>query len=127
MKDPALQILLADDSEGVRKSFDAILQSLGHQCQHAADGIACRNLVQNPILDLILVDLFMPNFDIYEFLALAQNHPNKPAVVIISAQDDDREMERLLIAGAYAYLIKPVELEDIETLLVKIAEERNQD
>lgn len=125
MNESPLQILLADDSDGVRKSFEAILTSLGHQCRHAADGIECRSLVQTPDLDVILVDLFMPNFDIYEFLTLAQKHPNKPAVVIISAQDDDREMERLLIAGAHAYLIKPVELDDIETLLTKIAEERN--
>lgn len=109
-------ILIADDNEGVRKSFRAVLDALGHRCVEASDGTSCTSALKSPGIDLIIADLFMPSFDIYDLLKQATRHPNQPPVIIVTAQDDDREIERLLQAGARAYLVKPVDIEQIERL-----------
>jgi CheY-like chemotaxis protein len=109
-------ILIADDNEGVRKSFRAVLDALGHRCLEAEDGLSCTEMLESPEIDLVIADLFMPSFDIHDLLNQAAQHPNQPPVIIVTAQDDDREIERLLKAGAKAYLVKPVDIEQIERL-----------
>lgn len=125
MPGSGLTILLADDSEAVRASFHAVLRTLGHTCIQACDGTDCVRLAQNPDLDLILVDLYMPRFDIYDFLEQVAKRPRKIPVAVISALDDDREMERLLQAGVLAYLVKPVEIHDLEQLMARIRKDED--
>lgn len=60
-------------------------------------------------IDLVITDLNMPNLDGYGFIdTLRQNHKYKNIpIIILTSEDDDKDMEKGIEVGANSYLVKP--------------------
>jgi CheY-like chemotaxis protein len=81
------RILVMDDQQPVRFMVRRILETDQHTVVEATDGLQALQVLgqtQNCI-DLILLDLRMPNLDGYEFLALLRLRPIRPPMVILTA------------------------------------------
>jgi CheY-like chemotaxis protein len=80
-------ILIVDDQQHVRFLVRLVLEAGQHTLTEAPDGLEALQLLdqtQTPI-DLILLDLLMPNLDGFEFLAILRTRPIRPPVIILSA------------------------------------------
>jgi putative two-component system response regulator len=108
------QILIVDDEAPVRELLCAQLSYLGHPCLTAADAEeALRVATVEPRPALVLSDVEMPGASGVELLQrLKQLDENLP-VVMVSGLDDIEVVRRCLRAGAYDYIVKPFELEDL--------------
>ncbi|MBB3043782.1 response regulator [Nocardioides soli] len=101
-----VHLLLVEDDEAIRRSLARGLMEQGASVSTVGTAVeAIRALaVERP--DAVMLDLGLPDLDGTEVLALIRAQSGLP-VVVATARDDDREVVRLLDAGADDYLIKP--------------------
>jgi two-component system chemotaxis response regulator CheY len=103
-------ILVVDDSATMRRMVIASLRALADiQCDQAGTGLeAIERLALAPV-DLIILDLNMPDMHGLEVLQFVRSHARYQAipVIILTTRGDDDSRAVALAAGASAYLTKP--------------------
>lgn len=99
-------VLVVEDNTQIRNFISYVLKQEGFPCLTAgtAQG-ALSTLVSEPI-ELILLDLGLPDFDGMEVIAKVREWSEVP-IIVVSARDQDREKAAALDAGADDYLTKP--------------------
>ena len=107
---PAALVLIADDDIASRELYALFLLSQGYRLQIAADGASAvaRAIASGP--DVIVMDLAMPHVDGWEATRQLKADPRTARIPIIActAHSFGPAVERALIAGCDAYLVKPV-------------------
>lgn len=105
-------ILIVDDSATMRRMIMACLRDLGHiSFEQASSGLeAIERLTLQP-LDLVVLDLNMPDMHGLELLRFIRNHEayKHLPVVVVTTRGDENSQADALAAGASAYLTKPFE------------------
>jgi CheY-like chemotaxis protein len=122
--DPALlgaRVLIVDDD--VRNVFAltaALEQRFGMTVIYADNGLdGVEMLRTNPRIDVVLMDVMMPGVDGYETMRLMHNlpgHENIP-IIAVTAKAMKGDREKCLEAGASDYIAKPVDTEELLSLL----------
>ncbi|MFO7768057.1 MAG: sigma-54 dependent transcriptional regulator [bacterium] len=116
------RVLVVDDDDSFRRTLTAQLDKAGHETVEAEDGRAALEVLENQQFDLILTDLQMPELDGLELLAeLTRRLPETPVVVISAYATVDNAIEALR-QGAYDFLTKPFEREELLTTVGKALE-----
>lgn len=104
------QLLVVDDNEDNRYILTQRLQREGyHKILQAADGIEAMELLTTQSIDLVLLDVLMPEMDGYQVLERirADSELRNIPVIMISAIDEIETVVRCIEAGAEDYLQKP--------------------
>lgn len=107
-------VLVVDDEASIRNALQRYLKHLGHTAYGAVDGEdALAQVRQHAELALMLCDIRMPKMTGVELvpLALAENHDL--AIIMLTAVDDPRTAIECMKLGAFDYLIKPVDFEEL--------------
>lgn len=134
------KILIVDDSELSRLLLESILRGDGYQDILVAESPAemfellagrSREGVDHSSVDLILMDIVMPEMDGIEATRRlkARNHWRDIPVVMVSVKDEEESLERAFDAGAIDYISKPVskvELRARVRSILKLKEEMDQ-
>jgi len=110
----AKRVLIVEDDDLTREMLATILQSEGYQSDGVPNGLEALSHLHAAVPDLILLDLWMPVMDGWEFCAARAREPVLAAIplVIISADPRDlRPLEKQL--GAAAHLRKPITVEEL--------------
>lgn len=124
------QILVVDDNKNTRRLMRAVLEEENYKVFTAEDGQAALDLMENQHIDLVLLDIMMPNMDGYEFTKILREMKNDLPILMVSAKQLPIDRKQGFIAGTDDYMIKPVDEEEmllrIKALLrrAKIATER---
>jgi two-component system chemotaxis response regulator CheY len=104
-------ILVVDDSPTVVKFVSFSLKSKGFHIVTACDGMDAIEKMSSMHgdIDLVITDLNMPNLDGYGLIdTLRQNQKYKDTpIIILTSEDDDKDMEKGIDVGANSYLVKP--------------------
>lgn len=114
------KILVVDDSKLMHKVFEVMLRQ--YPLVYAMDGReALSRLQEHDDIDLILLDINMPNMNGLEFLAelRAREALSELPVIIISTEGREEDTQRGLEAGAVAYIKKPFRSEEILEIIAK--------
>ncbi len=115
-------VLIADDSSTVRKFVSFSLSAQNLDVITAVDGMdALEKLSQVPMLDLVIVDLNMPNMDGFEFienLRKSELHCGVP-IIILSSERGKESKKRGEKVGADAYIEKPFDAKKIQYQVAK--------
>jgi two-component system, chemotaxis family, chemotaxis protein CheY len=115
------KVLVVDDSKLMHKMYEVMLRQ--YPLAYALDGRqALDRLREHPDVDLVLLDINMPNMNGLEFLAEVWNQRSKDdlAVVIISTEGREEDTARGLEAGASAYIKKPFQSEEILEVISRL-------
>jgi len=115
------KVLVVDDSKLMHKMFEVMLRQ--YSLVYAADGRqALDRLREHPDIDLVLLDVNMPNMNGLEFLAQlkAGGGGDGMSIVIISTEGRDEDTARGLEAGASAYIKKPFHSEEILAVISRL-------
>jgi DNA-binding response OmpR family regulator len=101
------KILIVEDEEILRESYQMILSSEPYEVDVANNGKVALDMVQNKDYDLILLDLMMPVMDGVTFLEhfTAGNSPTSK-VIILSNLSTGEELTRALELGAHRNTLK---------------------
>jgi serine/threonine protein kinase/class 3 adenylate cyclase len=118
------KILVVDDEPDVevmmRQAFRRQLRDNVYELLFASDGEdALEKLRHHPDLDVILTDINMPRMDGLTFLSKVGEVNPIVKVIIISAYSDMTNIRTAMNRGAYDFLTKPLDFQDLETTLAK--------
>ncbi len=115
-------ILLVDDEPGVLFTLSEVLGERGHHIVTASSGAAA--LAHLDEADAVLTDLSMPGMTGLELIAqIAARDPQLP-VVLLTAHGSERVAVQAVKAGAYDYLAKPVDIDEVTLVMERAIEAR---
>jgi two-component system, NtrC family, response regulator AtoC len=110
-------ILVADDEEGVRELFKEIALEEGFKVLLAKDGIEAVQKARSEIPDVIILDIRMPDMDGMEaFRRIKESLMNVPVIFITAFGTSDLAIEAMK-NGAYNYLTKPFDIDEIRIVI----------
>lgn len=109
----AAKILIADDEKTIRESLRQVLREEGFETDTAEDGQEALTKIQDNDYDVVLTDIKMPNVDGMELLEKATKLSPDTFFIIMTAYASVKTAVDAMREGAYDYLIKPVEFDDV--------------
>jgi two-component system, chemotaxis family, chemotaxis protein CheY len=115
------KILVVDDSKLMHKIYEVMLRQ--YPLVYATDGRdALAQLSSHRDVDLVLLDINMPNMNGLEFLAEVRKRPELGGlpIIIISTEGREEDTARGLEAGAMAYVKKPFRSEEILDTIARL-------
>lgn len=105
-------ILVVDDEEGVRDTLEIILEE-EYRVIEAASGREALEMLKGNRVNVVLLDLNMPDMDGIEVLSRIKEMDEDVDVIMVSAVDSASKAVEALKLGAYDYITKPFEPDDI--------------
>jgi len=107
---PPAHILVIDDDADARRVLRAMLEKLGHRVSEAANGPTALALIPELHLDLVLLDLMMPEMDGFEVIEYMREMPAAAhlPVIVVTAKDLDADEQDWLRARTRHCCRKPV-------------------
>jgi putative nucleotidyltransferase with HDIG domain len=119
------RILIVDDEEAIREIVSAILAAAGYTCKHAGSGMEALALLNSgEQFELMLSDLMMADLDGIGLLERSkEKFPDMP-VVMVTAVHDISVALAAISNGAYDYLLKPFEREQLLKSVARALEHR---
>lgn len=115
-------ILIVEDDNTIRVTVGNFLARLGFQVALAETGQQALHLLKEKTFALVLLDLHLPDIHGLEVLASIKASDDQPLVVIMTAYPEVRTAVAALKAGAYDYINKPFDLEDLRELIGRAIE-----
>ena len=112
-----MHILLVDDDIRSLAGLCRFLQLSGHHCDALESPQTALELYTTQNHALVISDLKMPGIDGIELLRRVRQHNPHAAVIIVTGYADEQTAAFARRQGAYAFLPKPVNLEEILSLI----------
>jgi len=112
-------ILILDDEENIRKYLGQSLAKDGFEIYTAQYGKEGLNLLARKHIDVVLLDLNLPDISGLEVLKEIRKVDVQSVVIIITAYGDISSAVEAIKVGAYDYLTKPFDVEDIKIVINK--------
>jgi DNA-binding response OmpR family regulator len=112
MRQPAT-ILVVDDERSVRMMLEAALRAQGYKIESASNGIMARELIATQEFDLVLLDLQLGDTDGIEILREVKRVWPATEVILLTAHGSINSAIAALRHGAFDYLLKPAQVQDI--------------
>ncbi|MEK6534196.1 MAG: sigma-54 dependent transcriptional regulator [Thermodesulfobacteriota bacterium] len=120
--DEKRRILVVDDEESHRIMLRAVLSADGYAVAEASDGTEAVRAVGKEAFDLILMDIRMTNMDGIEALTEIRKISPLVPILIMTAYASVKTAVEALKAGAFDYLTKPLDIEELKILIEKALE-----
>lgn len=113
------RVLIVDDNVDTAHGLGRLLARMGHQIVVAHDGYEALNRAREQPPEMIVLDIGLPGMDGFEVAQCLRREPSCAGAVIIAVtgygQPEDRQ--RAIDAGFNHHLVKPVDIEELKTLL----------
>ena len=109
------KILIIDDMPSHLLLLSTILEEDGFDVVTAESvNNAFRALEDDSAIELVLLDIMMPGFDGFDFLdKVRESGTGEVPVIVVSAKTDNLSIQKAIDKGAYDYLTKPFNIQDI--------------
>lgn len=110
-----ISVVLVEDNDGFRELLELLLEIVPdvEVVASAADGRSAVEVCARVVPHVVLLDYRLPELDGVETTAAIRDACPETAVVVLSAEAEQEEIEALLEAGAVAFLTKDAELDEI--------------
>jgi CheY-like chemotaxis protein len=107
------KILIVDDEEDICELLGRWLGGQGYACAAASNGEEALRMLKSSAFDLVLADIMMPGMSGIDLLNIIKTLFPDVAVLMITAVDDCQTGILAIELGAYGYMIKPLDKNDI--------------
>lgn len=127
MSPAARRMLVIDDEKGLRDMLRYALSRLGYQVELACHGREAVEKARDSAFDLAICDLTMPEMDGIETLRALKALQPALEVVIVTGYATVEGAEKAVALGAFDYLAKPYELDQLSQVLDRAWAHRHQE
>lgn len=108
-----IKALVVEDDKHTRKLMCTVLTRSGFEAYGAEDGAAALQIMEKQHVDLVVVDVMMPNMDGYELTRqLRMSWANLP-ILMVTAKQEPRDKRQGFLVGTDDYITKPVDEEEM--------------
>ena len=111
------KVLVIDDEEGVRDSLCDFLDRKGYQTRSASDAAEITIQLNKELPDIVFLDICLPDISGLELLKVIRQLDEEIIVIMMSGYATEEIAKGALQWGAFDYLRKPFELEQVERIL----------
>ena len=119
------RVLVADDDPSVRFVLTKAMEAAGHAVTAVEDGAAAIRALDGGAFEVALVDVRMPGKDGFAVLEHARSLGDRaPAVVLLTAADSVKNAIEAMKRGAWDYLAKPFDVDEVELQVARALESR---
>ncbi len=118
------KILVVDDEQSLRDVLSIMLKRAGYAVTSAMDGEEAIELLNKEIFDLVITDLRMPKIDGMEVLKAVKSASPETVVLIITAFASAESAVEAMKQGAYDYLTKPFQVDEVQLIIRNALEKR---
>lgn len=118
------KLLIVDDEKSMREFLAIVLRKEGYYVVTADNGEAALRLVEGDIFDLVMTDMKMPGLDGLELLRAVKEVSPRTIVLMITAFATTENAVEAMRAGAYDYLTKPFQIDEVKLLIHKALDHR---
>jgi nitrogen regulation protein NR(I) len=106
-------ILIIDDDDQLRKSFNKLLAEEGYQPKSAASGEAGLRIIEEEVPDVVILDMRLPGINGFEtFQAIHEMEPKLPVIIMTAFGTTETAIEATKM-GAFDYVLKPFDIPDM--------------
>ena len=110
-------ILVADDDKHTRMLLRAVLESENYTVSTAENGDQALELLDREHIDLVILDVMMPEMDGYEFTRIVRQTDSTLPILMVTAKHLPEDEKKGFLVGTDDYITKPI---DEEKLLLRI-------
>ncbi|MDA2912039.1 sigma-54 dependent transcriptional regulator, partial [Nitrospiraceae bacterium AH_259_D15_M11_P09] len=118
------KILIVDDEQSMRDVLSIMLTRAGYTVTAASDGEEAIASLEKELFDLVITDLKMPKVGGLEILKAVKEASPESVVLIITAFATAESAVEAMKMGAYDYLTKPFEVEEVQLIIRNALEKR---
>jgi len=119
-----MRVLVVDDEKRMVESLSGYLKLENIECATASDGSEAARLVEESFFDAVVTDLRMPGMDGLAFLRWVKEEGPALPVIVISAHGEVKDAVEAMKLGAYDYLVKPFDPDELVLRIRKAVSER---
>jgi len=116
-------ILIVDDERGVRQSFNMVLKEQ-YRLFFAENGAAALELFKQKHVDLVLLDILLPDLDGLVLLKELKESEPQTEIVMVSALKEISSAVRAMKLGAFDYITKPFEVDELLSVVKRALERK---
>jgi putative two-component system response regulator len=116
------RILVIDDEASCRFLLTEWLRSCGYECQEASNGSDGLNSALDGDWDLILSDIIMPGLTGIELVRVMKKFKSNIPIIMISADRSSHSVQSAFREGAYDFIFKPFNLDELEMTIARAME-----
>ncbi len=117
-------VLIIDDEESQLLSLKSFLSKRGLTIHTATSGEAGFKIAENNTIDIVLTDFNMPGWDGMKVLEEIKKLNPEIELVVMTAFGTVENAVQLMKAGAYDFLTKPIDLDELESIIYRIKEKK---
>jgi len=121
-----LRILLVDDEEEFVTTLAERLEIRGFAPQTATDGEQALEMIKNNDYDVIVLDLMMPGLNGLDVLQRIKRRTPDLPVILLTGHGSTREGMEGMRHGAFDYLMKPLDIDELITKLHEAVKEKKE-
>lgn len=120
---PMPRVLIVDDQPETAESLAELVRLWGHTVTIATDGPSALAAVAGDAPDVVVLDIGLPGMDGYEVARRLRARPGGERLVLLAltGHGTDEHLREADAAGFDHHVLKPIDFERLETLLVKPA------
>jgi len=124
-----MRILLVDDDTSGRVNLASFLRRLGHEVIESGSGQDALELLMDDHFKMMMTDIKMPGMTGIELLRTVSSLPcfDHMEVVLFTGHDDVELVVEALRAGAYDYLLKPINIANLVEIIERINQKHTND
>jgi DNA-binding NtrC family response regulator len=116
-------MLIVEDNADLCQTLAEIFRKTGHKVHTALSGAEAQKILKAELIDLVLLDLRLPDMSGIKVLEFVKEvDPDILVVMITAVANDPRPAVEAMKAGAYDYLTKPFELDEVKLVVAKALE-----
>lgn len=113
----AASILVIDDEAAIRKTLATSLEEMGHRVTLAASGQEALVIIRKQPFNIVIADIKLPDISGLEILEATKELYPEAAVIMITGHASLETAINAINDGAYAYILKPVPMNQLEAIL----------
>ena len=113
------KILVIDDDDSNRESLEMYFTEEGFDVVTASTGAQGVKKYRDNAVDAVILDIRLPDMEGFDVLDDLRSQNGDVKVIMITAFHDEKTINRAVEKGSFAYIKKPIDLDDLDSVVRK--------